>query len=366
MRADRATAMVLEEPRRLRRRQFPVPETGPDDGVLAVEACGLCGTDHEQYTGDLRLPYAFIPGHEVVGTVERAGEKALARWGVSAGDRVAVEVFMSCRRCAACRSGDYRRCACHGPADMYGFIDVESPPHLWGGYATYLYLAPDALVLPVPRSLDPRLATLFNPLGAGVRWATEVAGTAHGDIVVVLGPGVRGLSCLVAAKSAGASFALVTGLGSRDRGRLALARRFGADAVVDVARADPVEELQRGAGALADVVIDVTAKSPEAPAQALRLVRPGGTVVLAGTRGFSKASGFDPDLIVLKEVQVRGALGVDTDSYRRALNMLASGDHPFEEVARRTAGFDSIEALLRSMAGDEGDAPPLHAVFSPG
>jgi len=95
-----ARALVLEEPRRLRSRELPVPETSDDDGVLRVEACGLCGTDHEQYSGVLRGGFAFVPGHEVVGVVEALGAAAAARWDVAVGDRVAVEVFQSCGACA--------------------------------------------------------------------------------------------------------------------------------------------------------------------------------------------------------------------------------------------------------------------------
>ena len=164
-----AEAAVLRRPRLLERCRLPLPEVGEDDGILSIEACGLCGTDHEQYTGHLAPPFGFVPGHEIVGVVERAGSHALERWGVALGDRVAVEVFMSCGQCAACASGVYRRCERHGLADMYGFVDVERPPGLWGGYATHLYLAPDTLLLCVPQSIDPVVATVFNPLGAGLR-----------------------------------------------------------------------------------------------------------------------------------------------------------------------------------------------------
>ena len=84
-----ARALVLEAARTLVPRELPIPDVGDDDGVLRIEACGLCGTDHEQYTGTLPLPFAFVPGHEVVGVVEEVGPAAAARWGVAPGDRVA-------------------------------------------------------------------------------------------------------------------------------------------------------------------------------------------------------------------------------------------------------------------------------------
>jgi alcohol dehydrogenase len=356
--------MVLEEPRRLVQRQFALPAIDDDDALLRVEACGLCGTDHEQFTGTLSAGFAFVPGHETVGVIEALGVGAAERWEVDVGDRVAVEVFQSCRSCAACRLGQYQRCAAHGIGDMYGFIDVDRPPGLWGGYATHQYLAKDSLVLKVPDAIDPVTATLFNPLGAGFRWGVTVAGTAPGDVVAVLGCGVRGLATLVAARQAGAAFVLVTGSGPHDAPRLELARRFGADLVVDVREADPTKELRRATGRLADVVVDVTAKAPTALAQAVAIAAPGGTIVVAGTRGSTETPGFHPDDLVYKELRVQGALGVNADAYRQALELLASGRYPFDDVPRQTVGLDGLPRLLEMMAG-EGAAPPLHGVVVP-
>ena len=225
------------------------------------------------------------PGTRPWACIESIGDTAAERWGVAAGDRVAVEVFQSCRACDACRAGAYQRCERHGLADMYGYIPVDKPPGLWGGYAETQYLGPDSIVHRIPDVLDPVVATLFNPLGAGMRWGVTVPGTAAGDVVAVLGPGVRGLSAAAAAKDAGAAFVMVTGRGARDAERLAVAADFGADLAVDVADTDPVRALRDATGGLADVVVDVTAKAPEAFAQAVALARAGGTVVVAGTRG---------------------------------------------------------------------------------
>jgi alcohol dehydrogenase len=332
--------------------------------LLRVEACGLCGTDHEEFTGELNPGYAFVPGHESVGIVERVGADAARRWGVREGDRVAVEVFLSCAKCDACRAGEYRRCERHGLRDMYGFVPADRSPGLWGGYAEYQYLAPDSLLLPVPDALDPVTATLFNPLGAGIRWAVTVPQTRPGDTVVVLGPGIRGLSAAAAAREAGAGFVMVTGVGPRDAARLALATKFGADLAVDVSNDDAVGALRAATGALADVVVDVTAKAPAALGQAVALARAGGTIVLAGTRGSDATPGFHPDVVIYKELRVLGALGVDAPAYRAALELLASGRYPFAELPRRVVGLDDTATLLRAMAG-EGEPPPVHGVVVP-
>jgi alcohol dehydrogenase len=358
-------ALVLERPRTLVGREFRRPEVGDDDALLRVEACGLCGTDHEEFTGELHPGFAFVPGHETVGLIDEIGPVAERRWGVRAGDRVAVEVFQSCGRCEACTNGAYRRCERHGLGDMYGFIPVDRPPGLWGGYAEYQYLGPDALLVPVPARLDPVVATLFNPLGAGIRWGVTVPGTKAGDVVAVLGPGVRGLSAATAAKEGGAGFVMVTGLGPRDGRRLELAGAFGADLTVDVAEHDPVAALREATGDLADVVVDVTAKAPAALGQAVALARPGATVVLAGTRGSDETPGFSPDTVVYKELRLVGALGVDAPAYLEALAVLSSGAHPFAEVSRRTVALDAVEDLLVDLAGEGPSPPPLHGVLVP-
>lgn len=360
-----ATALVLTAPRRFERRTVELPELGPDDGLLRVEACGLCGTDHEQYTGDLAHRHSIVPGHEVVGVVEATGDEAADRWGVRAGDRVAVEVFQSCRDCEACRAGLYRRCERNGMATMVGFTDADTGPGLGGGYATHLYLGPDSMLLPVPERLDAVTATMFNPLGAGIRWGVELPETGPGDVVAILGPGVRGLCAAAAAKEAGAGFIMMTGLGPRDAERLAAAAEFGVDLAVDVSQTDPNRALRDAIGAKADVVVDVTAKAPSAFGQAVALARPGGTIVLAGVRGSTETPGLDPDHIVYKELRILGALGVDVTAYRKALDLLVSGRYPFADLPRQIAGFDDLEPLIRTMAGESDAIPPIHGVFAP-
>ena len=361
-----ARALVLRNARQLEPTTFDLPELGEDDGILRIEACGLCGTDHEQWSGHIGAAYAYIPGHEIVGVIDAVGPKAAERWKVSVGDRVAVEVFLSCRTCAACLAGQYRRCVKHGVRHFYGFISSDEAPGLWGGYATHLYLHPDALVLPVPAGLDPVVATAFNPLGAGIRWGVTVPNLQPGEVVAVLGPGIRGLAVAAAAKAAGASFVAMTGLGPRDLPRLELAAMFGVDLAIDVATTDPVRALRAAGFRGADVVVDVTAKAPAAFAQAIRLATTGGLVVLAGTRGAGEATpGFDPDHIVYKELTVQGALGVDYPAYEEALRLLGSKRFPFEQLPRETVGLDGAEELIARLAGEQEGAVPVHGAVVP-
>lgn len=358
-------AQVLHAPRRLELETLEV-ELPPEGGLLEVEACGLCGTDHEQYSGVLPGAYPFIPGHEIVGVVREISTAASERLGVGPGTRVAVDIFQSCRSCKACESGDFRNCAGHGLSDTYGFISTKKPPSLWGGYSQLVYLSVDAVVHEVPKSLDPAVATLFNPLGAGIRWGVKVPGLKPGETVAILGPGIRGISALAACKAAGAGFVMVTGKGERDLPRLEVAERFGADAAVDIDRDDPVTVLKKRSGGLADVVLDVTAKAPAALAQAVALAAPGGRIVLAGTKGSSETPGFVPDIVIYKEITIIGALGVDSASYEEALALLASEKFPFAGVPRRVVPLEAAQEMLEKMGGEGKDPPPLHALVAPG
>jgi alcohol dehydrogenase len=360
---EAATALVLTGPRRLERRQLPLGDLEPGEAWLRVEACGLCGTDHEQFTGALPVGAPFIPGHEIVGTIETITPEARAARDLAAGDRVAVEVFQACGTCDPCRRGASMLCARHGLRDMYGGTPVDVGPGLWGGYATHVVVSRDARLHRVPASLDPVAATLFNPLGAGLRWAVELPELEPGAVLAVLGPGIRGLCALVAARDAGAAFVLVTGSGPADERRLALAEHLGAVAV-DVTAEDPVAALRRDAGQLADVVVDVTAAAPAAFGQALALARPGGTVVVAGTRG-AAVEGFNPDLLVFKELRVLGARGVDTGAYAAALRLLAH-DTRLTGLPARLAplAVPDVTELLEDLA--HGHERPLRAVIVPG
>ena len=222
------------------------------------------------------------------------------------------------------------------------------------------------MVLPIPDGLDPVDATLFNPVGAGIRWGAELPGTGPGDVVAVLGPGIRGLAAAAAAREAGADFVVVTGKGPNDRPRLEAATAFGADLTVDVDEEDPAVALRAATGGPgADVVVDVTANAPEALGQAVRLSAPEARIVLAGTRNSTETPGFDPDHIVYKELHLLGALGVDAPTYLAALDLLATDRYPFRSVARRVEPLEGAADLLATMAGEGAAPPPIHAVLVP-
>jgi threonine dehydrogenase-like Zn-dependent dehydrogenase len=355
-------AMVLTAPRKLEPMDLPLPEIDDDSGLLRVEACGICGSDYEQFEGVLRTPTPVVPGHEPLGVVAKIGDRAARRWGVDVGDRVAVETMLSCRYCRACLAGDYHLCAARR---IYSYVPLSEPPGLWGAYAQYLYLAPNAVVHRVDASLPASIAVMFNPLGAGFRWAVEIPGTGPGDTVAILGPGQRGLASVIACREAGAAKIIVTGLAA-DAKKLALAREFGADATIDVENEDArtrIRELTGGRGA--DVVLDVSSYATQPVAESLDYVRMGGTVVLAGVKGFREIPGFVSDKLVMKEVTVRGAIGVTRSGYANAIRLLERRDVPVERMHTHDFPLRDAERAIRTLAREIPGEESIHSCLIP-
>lgn len=361
----KSRVIVQTAPRRLEMRELPVPEIDEDSALLRVEACGICGSDAEQYDGTIPAKYPVIPGHEPLGVIERIGDRAAKRWGVDAGDRVAVEVLIPCGHCTACIGGRYQVCRGRGGMFGYSYVPIDTPPGLWGAYADYLWLDPHALVHKMRSDIPASTAVLFNPLGAGFRWAVELPDTGPGDTVLILGPGQRGLASVVAARAAGADTIIVTGL-ARDAQKLALARELGADHVIDVENEDArrrVKEITNGRGA--DVVVEVSSNSAVPVAEALHYAGFGARVVLAGVKGFKPVPDFLSDLIVVKELRVMGAFGVTSPSYRAAIRLIESGRIPVERMHTHDFALEDAEHAIRLLNGEIPGEQSIHSCLVP-
>jgi threonine dehydrogenase-like Zn-dependent dehydrogenase len=356
-----ARAAVQTGPGAFELRELPLPELGPDDGLLRIEACGVCGSDVEQYRGHLGRPeiYPLIPGHEPLGVVAALGERASRRWGVKVGDRVAVEILRPCRSCDHCLTGRYMSCPNrHG---AYGVTPLSVEPGLWGGFAEYLYLHPNAILHPVRADIPAELAVMFNPLGAGVRWACELGQVKLGDTVLIEGPGQRGLTSVIAAKAAGAGTIIVTGL-ARDEHKLALAREFGAEHTICVEREDVVERVREiTGGALADVALELTPMAEQPIRDAIEAVRHGGRIVLAGLKG-GRPIELVTDRLINKGLTILGAYGVNAQSYIEAIRIIESGRFPLERMHSGSFELADTERAIREL----GDGRAVHVCIRPG
>ena len=358
-------AIVQEGPRRLVLRELPMPAIDDDSALLHIEACGICGSDVEQYTGTIPVPLPVVPGHEPLGVIAAIGDRAAKRWGVDVGDRVAVEAPIPCSHCRACLAGHYQLCRGRGAMFAHGYVRLSHPPGLWGGYADYMYLDPCSIVHRMRADVPASLAVMFNPLGAGFRWAVDIPGTGPGDTVLILGPGQRGLASVIAARVAGADTIIVTGL-TRDADKLALARDLGADHVIDAEREDVgrrVKEITGGRGA--DVVIEVSSYATEPVAAALHYVASRGRVVLAGVKGFKPVPEFVSDWIVVKEVTVHGAFGVTAAAYDAAIRLIESGKLPLARMHTHDFPLVDAERAIQVLAGEVPGESSIHSCLVP-
>ncbi len=359
--------VVQTGPRSLELRELPLPDTiAPDEALLKVDACGICGSDYEQYQGLMGgLPFPLIPGHEPVGTIAEIGVEAARRWRVKQGDRVAVETLLPCGFCRQCRGGQYRLCSGRRGLSGYGYFGLDTPPGLWGAYSEYLHLDPHTILHPISKDIPPEIATLFNPLGAGIRWAHQVPGTKVGDTIVILGPCQRGLCSVIAAREAGASTIIVTGL-SADEHKLALAREFGAHHTIDVEREDLVARVREITdGAMADIAIDVTAVANEPVIQAIDVARRGGTVILASMKGPKPVEGFFNDRVMGKELTIKGVFGVDFHAYEPAIRLIESGKYPLEKMHTHTLPLEDAERALQILAREIPGEEAIHIALVP-
>jgi threonine dehydrogenase-like Zn-dependent dehydrogenase len=208
------------------------------------------------------------------------------------------------------------------------------------------------------------MAALYNPLGAGFAWAVAAPGLRFGDTIAVLGPGQRGLACVIAAAAAGAAVVAVTGLGSRDGHKMALASELGADVVIDVEHDDPVDRvLAATAGLGVDVVVDTTPHATQPVLDAVRMVRPGGTVVVAGLKGVP-VEAFPSDEVAMRRLTIRGVRAVDHRSFRQAVRLIESGRVPVERLHTHHFTLENAAAAVRALASS-GDSQAISVTIEP-
>ena len=347
------SAMVLAGAGVLQRRTFDLPaRVGEREGLIAIEATGICGSDVEQLAGDLEhilgASYPLVPGHEPLGRVLRIGYEARRSLGVTEGDRVIVEPFAPCGVCQPCAEGESRLCS---NQFLYGFAPTSDGCGLWGSYAEHMLLRPNTVVHRLPDEVPTADALLFNPLAAGLDWACAAAGTRVGDSILILGCGQRGLMSVVAAREAGAATIIVTGL-AKDARKLELARQLGATATIDAEAEDTVTRVRElTGGRMADRALDVTPMATAPVVDAIASVRRGGTVVLAGIKGGRLVPDFPSDQVMFKGLMVRGVVGVRSWAYARAVEIIASRRYDFGALHSHFFPLEQVEAGIDALAG---------------
>jgi threonine dehydrogenase-like Zn-dependent dehydrogenase len=361
--AEMARYAVLNGPGDYEIREAPLPEIGDEEGILAVEACGVCGTDVEAYEGKLGdRTNGTAPGHEPFGRVLRVGASAAKRWKVAEGDRVALYSSLSCGRCINCRTG---REPCVAPGfglPGYGMRSPDLPGGpLWGGFATHMYLAPEATLLPMSPSVSVAAGSLFSVMANGVDWVLNHGGLRPGMSVAVLGPGPRGLASVIAASIAGASEIAITGL-ANDRDRLELAGTFGADHVLDVTGRSTVDAVLEAMSAPPDMVIDCTPFALGPVTDAIHLAAPGGTIVLAGVKGPDRDARLPMDVAMSKRLTLKGVWSRSVASMEYAIKIIESQRFPLDLFATHAFSVEHVEDAIHALTSD---AKPVHVRIVP-
>ena len=327
--------VVVTSPGVVEVHRAPAPQPAAGEVLVRMRLVGICGSDVHAFHG--RHPFVpppYHPGHEVVGTVEAAGEGV----GTAVGARVVVEPILACGRCKYCRDGRYNLCA------TMTFFGCTAPT---GGLADSFVL-PAHRVVPVPDTLSDLHAVLIEPLSTPVH-AVRLAGPdLTGRTVAILGAGTIGLLTLAAARRAGAARIAVTDLVPAKR---ALAARLGADSVFDAARVDLVEAIRADLGTSADVVFDCVAVQRSVD-QAVAIALKGGTVVVVGVPAA-------PVTVALPEIQdqqvrIQGSATYTRDDLMDAVAMLRAGlVDPADLVSARFPMSDVAQAFAAASTGEQ-------------
>jgi threonine dehydrogenase-like Zn-dependent dehydrogenase len=320
-------AAVLEEfEKPLEIRTYPDPgDPGPGEALVRVEVAGICGTDVHLWLGQLAIPLPNIMGHETAGRIEKLGPGLDKDWRgepLCVGDRVTWASSISCGECFYCRvKRQPTRCVSR---KAYGIsYRASDAPHLRGGYAEKILLRAASSIFRIPDAVPSDAL-----IGAGCALTTAIHGSERapmewGDSVVVQGTGPVGLAAIAVARAAGAGKIVAIGGPAH---RLALARDFGADVVINIDEvADVGERRARVFEAVgpygADQVIECVGH-PDAVNEGIPLCRDGGQYLVLGQYADAGNISFNPHTVTRKQLRVIGSWGFEARHVDRALRLL--------------------------------------------
>jgi L-iditol 2-dehydrogenase len=283
--------MILTGLRQMQLVETPVPDVGPDEVLLKLEAIGVCGSDLHYYKtgriGSQVVEYPFPVGHECAASVAAVGE-AVSR--LKPGDRVAVEPAVSCGECDQCRADRPHTCrnlrflGCPGQMD---------------GCMSDFYAMPAACCYPIPDDLDWEMASLVEPLSIGC-YAVQQSVPMAGARIAILGAGPIGLSVLAAARDAGAAAIYVTEpIGYRRT----MAESLGAAAAIDPYAEPGLSPVLEREPLCLDAVFECAGEQ-DALDDAVSLLKPGGKLMVIGIPEVERIS-FQVDQVRRQELCIQ-------------------------------------------------------------
>jgi threonine dehydrogenase-like Zn-dependent dehydrogenase len=369
---EKVRAAVKVGPSKIEMQEFDMPDI-PEDGdsaLMKVEVAGICGTDVKMYKEELKTGGPVIMGHENIGIIVKAGKEFTARKGFKVGDRVFVEHYVACGKCEWCHQGEYRHCEntdwrSNPDGIRYGYSTADKPPHLWGGFAEYMYLPWNAVVHKVPDGMTPERAGLVTPMANGIEWALFDSKVGYNSVVLIQGPGQQGLSQVVACKQAGAKLIIVTGT-TKDAARFEVAKKLGADFVIDVQKENPLERIMEVTGGYGvDVSLDCTAGAGTAAillgVEAMK--RKGGTLLIQGE--MSEFPNFPIGKVTVKYITIKSARGHSYKACELALQQLASTRFPLDLLTTHRFRLDETEKAIKAVTGEGEIKGAVHVSLMP-
>ncbi len=352
--AKASVLAAFNAPLQLREYELP-PRLEPGAALVRTEMAGICGTDVHLWKGQLPIALPVIMGHETVGRIAQLGDGLERDWAgqpLKIGDRVTWNSATSCGQCYYCaEKRQPTRCA---QRRAYGIgYRCDQAPHLLGGYAEFHYLRPCTHIFKLPDDLATE-----SVIGAGCALITAIhgverTGIAWRDNVVVQGAGPVGIAALAVAKSAGAGQVIVIG---GPKHRLEMAKRFGADHVIDLdevrepaARLECVRQLTGGYGA--DVVLECVGM-PNAVVEGMELCRDGGKYLVLGHYCDAGPVSFNPHVITRKQLQVFGSWSSEPRHLKAALEFLRTTrrEFPFHEMVTHRFPLEQANEALQTTA----------------
>lgn len=327
--------------------EYPVPECGADDIIIKTEGCGVCAGDLKCYHGNstwgdethekwVRPP--FIPGHEFLGVIVEKGANVTE---YELGDRVIADQIVPCGTCRFCKTGRYWMCQPHA---TFGFQKENN-----GGMAEYVRYPKNAVIHKVPKEMPLEQALLIEPYGCS-KHAVDRAQITVEDVVVISGAGTLGLGMITYARMMNPAKLIV--LDMKDE-RLAKAKEFGADIVMNPGKVDVVKEianLTEGYGC--DIYIEATGH-PSSVVQGLQVIRKLGRFVEFSV--FGEPTTVDWTLIGdNKELDVLGA-HLSPYCYPFVIENIANGNLKTEGIVSRYFSIEQWEEAFEYASGKYGD-----------
>lgn len=341
-------AAVFRGERDIRLDEVPKPACGPTDAIVRVTTTTICGTDSHIWRAEYPVEPGRIVGHEPVGVIDQLGD---AVQGYEIGDRVVCGAITPCGCCYYCQHGDFSQCA--GYDGEWGLIGGWRLGNSADGVQADFFRVPYAQgnLAKIPEGLSDEEVIFVTDIASTGIAAAETADVQIGDSVVVYAQGPIGLCATAGARLKGAG--LVIGVDSKPE-RLEMAKRMGADVVIDYTQEDPVAKvkaLTEGRGA--DVAIEALGIQ-QTFENCLSSVRPAGTVSSLGVYGDKVSIPLEGFVYGIGDIDIRSTLCPGGKERMRALmEMVRAGRLDLGQLVTHRFPLDDIEEAYPLFSNQE-------------